>query len=484
MYRVLPQEETGIGGGGVGSAFGSGVGSGGVGGGSAMMSTDDVGSRNHRPPRNVSESYSISSSDDNFNNLDLGSSGNNTNNNIDVEESMTAPSSPVRMNIPASASAGRPSSSRRSSSSSSNNNNNKSKRNNNNNNGDNIMYFEDDDDDDDDEDYDENVPIGVARHRSTNTTSTTSKEFYFNINLSTRSYRIVLSSQSTIGDLKEKIADICGVPVCRQAIRGWVPHVRQRDVHNPLTVLRSLNLARETDLELTDLTDEGAMGASSGTSSPTTPALDVVSRLNETFTLNITLEPEGKLLSLNFPGVRTYGDIKNDVFTVTNIADRHQVWTGWPGKMTNMMTLAQSGAALQQSLTLKSSFIQPALSSAAAATTSSSSGSGTIDMPYRRARNIFAPSSNSSSSSNNNNKNHNYNDNISNDNQNNNVIEIDSESSVDEFEDAFNGDDELFAEISHLHKQSSLRHLSEYYQKHQICDYLIASSRMPSLSPF
>lgn len=51
-----------------------------------------------------------------------------------------------------------------------------------------------------------------------------------------------------------------------------------------------------------------------------------VDRLTRTFTLNILIGNSSNTppLQLNFPGTRSVADVKKDIYSVTNIAVRHQ----------------------------------------------------------------------------------------------------------------------------------------------------------------
>lgn len=58
--------------------------------------------------------------------------------------------------------------------------------------------------------------------------------------------------------LKKKVHDATGVPICRQAIRGWPPACLH-DAQIPTTQLSVLGLSGENELILIDLTEEGYM---------------------------------------------------------------------------------------------------------------------------------------------------------------------------------------------------------------------------------
>lgn len=57
---------------------------------------------------------------------------------------------------------------------------------------------------------------------------------------------------------KKKVHDVTGVPICRQAIRGWPP-AKLSLAQIPTTQLSSLGLSGENELILIDLTEEGYM---------------------------------------------------------------------------------------------------------------------------------------------------------------------------------------------------------------------------------
>ena len=58
-------------------------------------------------------------------------------------------------------------------------------------------------------------------------------------------------------------------------------------------------------------------------------------RLTSTYKLVIFDDTHQRLHSVNFPGSKTLAEIKRDVFDLTNIAVRHQFWTGWPPALTD-----------------------------------------------------------------------------------------------------------------------------------------------------
>lgn len=270
-----------------------------------------------------------------------------------------------------------------------------------------------------------NSSIG-SQIASTSNSRTKPKDVLFNIHHRFEVYHITISNQATLSELKAKIMDVTQIPVCRQILSGWLPH--DRPCVNA-TVLHTLNIARENELILTDLSAEGYEDDAS------------VQRHSEPFTLIIRRLPDDTELTLNFPGHLKLLQIKSDVYNITDIPVRHQDWTGWPSNVTNDTTLAQTGINRVHNLILRSlapvpsnpqstASLTPAVSSA---TNYLTAGAGSAAFSRR-------PSNNSS------------------------IIEIDSDES--EFEDAtdadFNADEDMFTEpivrnrLNYLSKEGAI----------------------------
>ena len=188
-----------------------------------------------------------------------------------------------------------------------------------------------------------------------------------------------------------------------------------------------MNIARENELIVTDMSEvEGG-------------ALDdeAVERLSRIYTLHIFNENDAKTIPLKFPGTQTVLEVKTDVYAITNIAVRHQNWTGWPTNTSNDKMIALSGILTEHNFVLKSMGIN-SLENREPTRSTSGTSHGNQDRSTSRA------SSNAAIS---------------------NTIEIDSDSSVDEFEDAsdFNGDDEIFTSSV---TRNRLKHLSKFIPSH------------------
>lgn len=153
---------------------------------------------------------------------------------------------------------------------------------------------------------------------------------------------IELSDKETVADLKRQIENRTNIPVCRQKIQGWrtTPRV-------DTCSLSTLNLALETKLRLSSLevNQDGFMDD------------DVLNRLTLKYTLKIKNETNNKEHNLSYPGTKSILDIKTDVYTISNIPVRHQVWTGWPESLKDDSTLLGCSGVNHpvHSLSLKSS---------------------------------------------------------------------------------------------------------------------------------
>lgn len=137
------------------------------------------------------------------------------------------------------------------------------------------------------------------------------------------------------------ISDKIKVPVCRQLLKGW-PRSTQRDAQNASTVLKTLNLSKENNIFLTDLTNEGFSDDVVLVSADPLPM----------YQLRIKYTNENRELNLNFPGTKTILDIQNDVYAVLKVPVRFQRWTGWPEYSSNTTKLSETGFPPVQTLEL------------------------------------------------------------------------------------------------------------------------------------
>lgn len=203
------------------------------------------------------------------------------------------------------------------------------------------------------------------------------------------------------GDLKTKIFEVTSIPSCRQSWCGWVQSTVNYD---DSTKLNTMNLSEENELIVNDIKDLSDNDIAAVEESD-------VERLTKTFSLNIMLGSTSNTtpLQLNFPGTRTIADVKKDVYSVTDIAVRFQQWHGWPSGVSDDTVLALTGIPYEHNLVLNS--IE------------------TSTTNQTKPNQTGAETSNTRS------------------NHSNELIEVDSDSSIEEFEDAseFIATDEIFA---------------------------------------
>ncbi|KAG8251882.1 pre-rRNA processing and 40S ribosomal subunit assembly [Homalodisca vitripennis] len=142
-----------------------------------------------------------------------------------------------------------------------------------------------------------------------------SRRLTFHVNYNDGVVELTLPETSTVRDLKTMVFSKFGVPGCSQTLTGWY-----KTPNSDQTKLSSLKLPRENLLFLTVLdTENNGMDS--------VRAEDLLTR---TYTLNVFDETKCKDYSLKYPGSKTVEEVKADVYNLTDIAVRHQVWSGWP----------------------------------------------------------------------------------------------------------------------------------------------------------
>lgn len=72
---------------------------------------------------------------------------------------------------------------------------------------------------------------------------------------------------------------------------------------------------------------------------------EITERLKGNYTLNIKFESDARKnnFNLKYNGTKTILDIKTDLYTLTNVPVRHQVWSGWPPNIDDQTMIALSG---------------------------------------------------------------------------------------------------------------------------------------------
>ncbi|XP_063894233.1 FAS-associated factor 1 isoform X1 [Helicoverpa armigera] len=142
-------------------------------------------------------------------------------------------------------------------------------------------------------------------------------------------HEVKIPGNASVGDLKKELERICGVPVCRQQISGLGG---SRATNN--APLLSLNLPQNAVLRLKAA--EQLMADD-----------EVAERLTTTYVLHVKVED--KDYTLKYPGTKTVQEVKGDIYSLTDIPVRHQVWTGWPSVPgLDDTVLAMAGLTLPQ----------------------------------------------------------------------------------------------------------------------------------------
>ncbi|XP_026763354.2 FAS-associated factor 1 isoform X2 [Galleria mellonella] len=123
-------------------------------------------------------------------------------------------------------------------------------------------------------------------------------------------HEIKMSGVATVSDLKKRLESVCGVPVCRQQISGLGGSRATSSA-----ALGSLGLAPNAVLRLKAADQLMADD-------------EMAERLTTSYILRI--KHDEKEYTLTYPGTKTVQEVKNDIYSLTDIPARHQVWTGWP----------------------------------------------------------------------------------------------------------------------------------------------------------
>ncbi|XP_028025459.1 FAS-associated factor 1 isoform X2 [Bombyx mandarina] len=131
------------------------------------------------------------------------------------------------------------------------------------------------------------------------------------INWNNKMYGIKINGTATVSDLKKHLELISGVPSCRQLISGLGGSKAV-----PSATLGSLGLVKNAVVRLKSADQQ--MVADD----------DVAERLTTTYTLHI--KHNDRDYTLKYPGTKSVREVKNDIYSLTDIPARHQSWTGWP----------------------------------------------------------------------------------------------------------------------------------------------------------
>ncbi|CAB3362571.1 Hypothetical predicted protein [Cloeon dipterum] len=172
-------------------------------------------------------------------------------------------------------------------------------------------------------------------------TSSSSDKITFHITHGEEEVDFVLSKKDQIECLKKLVGSKFSLPWCRIDLQGW----RRPPASDKIT-FGDLRCPVFVPLVVVVLDPSPDTASASDET-------NLIERLTQTFTLNITCETTKKSYNLKFPGSRTIGEVKHDIFEVTDIPVRYQKWSGWPSSVTDRVTLACSGVVYpEHNLTL------------------------------------------------------------------------------------------------------------------------------------
>ncbi|XP_053751499.1 FAS-associated factor 1 isoform X1 [Panthera pardus] len=153
----------------------------------------------------------------------------------------------------------------------------------------------------------------------------------FRVEYRDRNVDVVLEDSCTVGEIKQILENELQIPVSKMLLKGW----KTGDVEDS-TVLKSLHLPKNNSLYV--LTPDLPPPSSSS------HAGALQESLNQNFMLIITHREVQREYNLNFSGSSTIQEVKRNVYDLTSIPVRHQLWEGWPASATDdSMCLAESG---------------------------------------------------------------------------------------------------------------------------------------------
>ncbi|XP_068809199.1 FAS-associated factor 1 isoform X1 [Struthio camelus] len=152
----------------------------------------------------------------------------------------------------------------------------------------------------------------------------------FRVEYRDRNVEVVLEDSSTVGEIKHILENELQIPASKMLLKGW----KTGDVDDS-TILKTLHLPKNNSLYV--LTPDLPPPSSSHSGA-------LQESLNQNFMLIVTHREVQREYNLNFSGSSTIQEVKRNVYDLTSIPVRHQLWEGWPPSATDdSMTLAVSG---------------------------------------------------------------------------------------------------------------------------------------------
>ncbi|XP_027693786.1 FAS-associated factor 1 [Vombatus ursinus] len=152
----------------------------------------------------------------------------------------------------------------------------------------------------------------------------------FRVEYRDRNVDVVLEDSCTVGEIKQILENELQIPVSKMLLKGW----KTGDVEDS-TVLKTLHLPKNNCLYV--LTPDLPPPSSSHAGA-------LQESLNQNFMLIVTHREVQREYSLNFSGSSTIQEVKRNVYDLTSIPVRHQLWEGWPPSATDdSMCLVAAG---------------------------------------------------------------------------------------------------------------------------------------------
>nr|WHL25481.1 caspar [Eriocheir sinensis] len=151
-------------------------------------------------------------------------------------------------------------------------------------------------------------------------------------------FPLELPGTTSVSELRTMLHQLVGITPCNQILEGFKTPVEDSTVITADLLPESRTLSLNTQVSV--------------------PYGNYFERINgahgDDYLLLIHDETSNKDYSLKFPGSKRIREIKSDMHTITNIAVRHQQWSGWPTNIDEEnATLASSGISKQHHLTVR-----------------------------------------------------------------------------------------------------------------------------------
>ncbi|GAB6026559.1 hypothetical protein CHUAL_012975 [Chamberlinius hualienensis] len=159
-------------------------------------------------------------------------------------------------------------------------------------------------------------------------TSQRYRMLHFDIKYGDGTMSLDICDNENVGAIKTYLHGELGIPPCRQELRGF-----HRDVTES-TILSSLSLPKDNTLNL--IVPDARLFNEQPSTSEEDPA-DEESKLS--YKLLVNDLSNNQEYTLNFPGTKTISEVKQGVYSFTNIPVRYQLWTGWPESVRDDNTL-------------------------------------------------------------------------------------------------------------------------------------------------